>query len=152
MNALSMPLSRAAEVVALTVIAFLPVHGAFAQNILVNGDFETNPPATSCGNTIPWPISPWVLGTGNQANVVTVDGGVNCNYGNNGPQSDASGAAPGKKQHYLDIANGSNDFYQSFTPRCSGTVQFGGSFSTRSDFTLVQNRFDFRLSKRKALL
>jgi hypothetical protein len=45
---------------------------AFAQtNVLVNGDFESNPP-TGCGNHIPWSILPWVIGTtGQQANVVT---------------------------------------------------------------------------------
>ena len=37
-------------------------------------------------------------------------------------------------QHYLDVADGSNDFYQTFTPRCDGRVEFGGAFSTRGDF------------------
>lgn len=107
---------------------------AFAQtNVLVNGDFESNPP-TGCGNHIPWSILPWVIGTtGQQANVVTVDGNQNCHYGTNGPQSDASAPGVGIPQHYLDIADGSNDFYQSFTPQCSGQVVFGGSFSTRGN-------------------
>jgi hypothetical protein len=37
------------------------------------------------------------------------------------------------KRHYLDIANGANDFYQPFTPPCTGQVEFGGFFSTRAD-------------------
>ncbi len=49
------------------------------------------------------------------------------------PQVDASGANPGVWRQYLDIANGLNDFHQTFTPRCSGGVQYGGWFSTRSD-------------------
>jgi len=39
---------------------------ASAQNVLVNGDFEANPPQ-SFGNNIGWSISPWVLGTGNNS-------------------------------------------------------------------------------------
>jgi hypothetical protein len=105
---------------------------ASAQNVLVNADFETSPPST-CGNYFPGAISPWVFGTGSPPNWVTVDGGSSCHYGNNGPKSDASAPGAGIKQHYLDIKNGTNDFYQSFTPQCSGTVVFGGSFSTRAD-------------------
>jgi hypothetical protein len=108
--------------------------GAFAQsnNVIVNGDFETNPPA-SLGNNIGYSIAPWVLGSGQSSNVVTVDGPGGYDYGNNGPESDASAPGAGVLQHYLDIANGSNDFYQSFTPQCGGEVEFGGFFSTRAD-------------------
>ena len=85
-----------------------------SPNVLVNGDFESNPPS-NLANNIGWPIPPWVLGaSGQTSNVVTVDS-VN-NYGTNGPWFDASGSPPGVKRHYLDIANGSNDFYQPFTP------------------------------------
>ncbi|HSY51726.1 MAG TPA: hypothetical protein VLC46_23185 [Thermoanaerobaculia bacterium] len=108
---------------------------AFAQtNVLVNGDFESSPPS-ACLNNIGWSISPWVLGTGSQANVVTVDGNVACLYGSNGPQFDASipQTPAGTKQHYLDIDQGQNFFYQTFTPQCSGQVVFGGSFSTRAN-------------------
>lgn len=105
---------------------------ASAQNVLVNGDFESNPPP-NFGNNIGWSISPWVLGIGNASNVVKVDGPGGFNYGSLGPESDASAPGAGVSQHYLDIANGSNDFYQSFTPQCSGQVEFGGSFSTRGN-------------------
>ncbi|HVF60897.1 MAG TPA: hypothetical protein VNJ70_13905 [Thermoanaerobaculia bacterium] len=105
---------------------------ALAQNVLVNGDFESNPPA-SFGNNIGHPIAPWVAGADQSPNVVKVDGPGGFNYGNNGPESDASAPGAGIAQHYLDIANGSNEFYQSFTPQCSGEVQFGGWFSTRAD-------------------
>ena len=118
--------------VIMTVICINAV--ASAQNVLVNGDFESSPPP-NCGNNVGWSVSPWVLGTGETSNVVTVDGGgTTCpSYGSNGPQSDASAPGAGVKQHYLDITNGSNDFYQSFTPQCSGKVIFGGSFSTRGN-------------------
>lgn len=101
-------------------------------NVLVNGDFETNPP-TQLGNNIGHSIAPWVLGSGDQSNVVKVDGPGGFAYGNSGPESDASAPGAGIAQHYLDIADGSNDFYQSFTPECSGDVDFGGFFSTRAD-------------------
>ena len=105
---------------------------ASAQNVLVNADFESSPPST-CANHFPGSISPWVLGSGSPPNWVTVDGGSSCHYGNNGPKFDADAPPAGTKQHYLDISRGSNDFYQSFTPQCSGMVFFGGSFSTRAD-------------------
>lgn len=118
--------------VMLAVSATLLCGTAFAQNVLVNGDFETNPPA-ALGNNIGHSIAPWVLGTGDQSNVVKVDGPGGYNYGNSGPESDASAPGAGVPQHYLDIADGNNDFYQSFTPRCSGEVSFGGAFSTRAN-------------------
>jgi hypothetical protein len=100
-------------------------------NVLVNGDFETNPPP-NLGNNVKYSISPWVLGPGDSSNVVTVDGPGGFDYGDDGPESDASAPGAGVKQHYLDIV-GSNNFYQTFTPRCSGEVTFGGYFSTRSN-------------------
>jgi len=103
---------------------------AFAQNVVVNGNFEASPPPVN-GNNIGWSISPWVLGTGNSSNVVKVDGPGGFDYGSNGPESDALAPGAGVSQHYLDITNGSNDFYQSFIPECSGQLEFGGSFSTR---------------------
>jgi len=106
---------------------------AFAQpNELVNGDFESNPPP-KWGNNIGHSIAPWVLGTGDKSNVVKVDGPGGYGYGTNGPESDASAPGAGVPQHYLDIADGRNDFYQSFIPRCSGEVEFGGAFSTRAN-------------------
>lgn len=105
------------------------------NNVLVNPGFELNPPPND-GNNLNHPIAPWILGPGNQANVVKVDGpGTgpgNFNYGNNGPHSDASAPGVNIDQHYLDIV-GSNEFYQIFTPKCDGAVEFGGYFSTRAD-------------------
>jgi hypothetical protein len=114
------------------VVSLLITGGAFAQNVLVNADFETNPPP-NFGNNIGYPIPPWTLGAGQTSNVVKVDGPGGADYGINGPESDASAPGPGIAQHYLDIADGENSFHQVFTPRCSGTVQFGGSFSTRAN-------------------
>ncbi|WP_457650350.1 peptidoglycan-binding protein [Profundibacter sp.] len=104
---------------------------ALSNPVLTNGGFEQNPPG-GYGNHIGWDISPWVLGGGNSSNVVSVDGpGGQTSYenANLGPGFDATGGAG----HYLDIAGGSNDFYQEFTPLCSGEVQFGAYFSTRDN-------------------
>ncbi len=102
-------------------------------NELLNADFETNPP-TGYGNHIGWPILPWVLGSGQTSNVVEVDGPGGLDWlGNWGPESDASAPGAGIPQHYLDIASGENTFYQTFSPECSGEVNFGGYFSTRAN-------------------
>jgi hypothetical protein len=123
--------SLSASVVIFGAVAFLTTEAFAAGNVLVNGDFESNPPP-NLGNNIGWPITPWVLGpSGQTSNVVKVDGQYN--YGTNGPWSDASGSAAGVKRHYLDIADGANDFYQPFTPPCTGRVEFGGFFSTRAN-------------------
>lgn len=102
---------------------------AFAAPVLTNGGFEDNPPV-GFGNNIPHPITPWVLGPGDSANVVKVDDGGR-NYGPHGPQFDATNPGVGIDQHYLDIADGSNDFYQEFTPLCGGRVEYGAYFSRR---------------------
>ncbi len=108
-----------------------PVVAMAQANVLVNGDFETNPPA-NMGNNVNHSIAPWNLGTtGQKANVVKVDGPGGYNYGTNGPESDAQPVNGRTSQHYLDIANGSNSFYQSFTPKCTGRMNFGAWFSTR---------------------
>lgn len=101
------------------------------QNILTNGGFESNPPS-NMGNNIGHSVAPWTLGSGQSSNVVRIDGPGGYNYSNNGPQSDASGVT-NSPRHYLDITNGSNNFYQSFTPQCSGKVTVGGYFSTRAN-------------------
>ena len=108
---------------------------ATGTNVLVNGDFEScNPSPTTFANNFvaPGVILPWVLGTGDQANVVTVLASGSYHY-MAGPWRDASGVTGTGQRHYLDIKNGHNDFYQSFTPPCDGTVDFGGWFSSRSD-------------------
>jgi hypothetical protein len=105
---------------------------AAAQNVLLNPGFELNPPATP-GNHVGHPITPWNLGPGPQTNVVQVDGPGGFNYGNDGPESDASAPGAGIAQHYLDIVGDANLLWQTFTPRCSGAIEFGGAFSTRDD-------------------
>lgn len=116
----------------ITSAMILPASLAQAQNVLVNPDFSTNAP-TSMGNHVNEFTPPgWTFGPGQRPNVVTVDGPGNYNYGTNGPESDATGGI-NTPQHYLDIANGGNSFYQTFTPECSGNVRFGGAFSTRAN-------------------
>lgn len=103
-----------------------------AAPVLTNGDFEDNPPS-GFGNHFTNVGAPWIYGTGQGPNVVQVDGPGGGNYGQNGPESDASAPGAGVAQHYLDIRDGDNDFYQLFTPRCTGEVIYGASFSTRGN-------------------
>ena len=125
----------------LLVLALLPVP-ALAQNLIANPGFENNPPS-NFGNNIGHPITPWILGTGQTSNVVKVDGPGGFNYGNAGPESDADPATgAGVQQHYLDIASGTNDIYQSFVvPSCGGAAgqtrqaTFSGWFSTRDNLS-----------------
>ncbi|HET7436448.1 MAG TPA: hypothetical protein VFN10_17185 [Thermoanaerobaculia bacterium] len=117
------------------LMVLVSVAASAATNVLVNGGFELNPPATN-GNNLHYPIAPWVLGNGSgYANVVQVDGPGGYSYGpsgNDGPESDASAPGGGIAQHYLDIV-GTNSVYQVFAPRCTSRVTFGGAFSTRVD-------------------
>jgi len=115
----------------LLVIALICVN-ARAQNMLVNGGFESNPPS-SLGNNPGWSIAPWVMTGTAQSNVIKVDGPGGFSYGPGAPESDASAPGAGIPQHYLDIDQSDGVFYQTFTPECSGTVEFGGSFSTRAN-------------------
>ncbi len=104
---------------------------AQSQQILVNGDFEAVQQPNPGNNTPPTitpVISPWVLGAGSEANVVRVNGPNGFNY-LTGPKVDASGQTGWR--HYLDIKQGSNTIYQSFTPQCAGQVTFSGFFSSR---------------------
>jgi len=125
---------------------------ASAQNLISNSGFENNPPS-GFGNHINYSIAPWTLGTGSQSNVVKVDGGVNFNYGSSGPALDADPATGvGVVQHYLDIASGANDFYQSFVvPICGGSnpgetrqASFSGAFSTRDNLSAATATISIR--------
>ncbi len=141
MYAISQRITRISAVAG-AVLALLLALPAAAQNFIVNPGFENNPP-TGFGNNIGYSILPWTLGAGQTSNVVKVDGGVNFNYGNGGPALDADvSTGVGVQQHYLDIANGANAFYQSFVvPTCGGSagqlreVSFSGWFSTRDNLS-----------------
>ena len=102
---------------------------ALGPNVLVNGDFESYP-QSSWANNIGGTVTPWVIGIGNQPNVVKVRADGTYHY-LAGPQKDASSATGSGPRHYLDIANGHNDIYQAFTLTCEGVVDFGGYFSSR---------------------
>jgi hypothetical protein len=140
-------MSRALGVVSglMFMIASCPAMG---QQLIVNPDFETNIPPNN-GNNIGWPITPWILGSGNAPNVVKVDGPGGYDYGTRGPGSDASAPGTGIAQHYLDITDGANDFYQSFTvPLCSNgsatpnaTYVTSGAFSTRDNIAGIGSIF-----------
>lgn len=61
---------------------------AAAQNLIADPGVEDDPPP-NWGNNIGHPIEPWILGPGDDSNVVRVDGSVDFNYGDSGPQFDA---------------------------------------------------------------
>ncbi|TYP96513.1 HYR domain-containing protein, partial [Tenacibaculum adriaticum] len=88
------------------------------------------------GNNFVDTISPWQLGGGQRANIVKVDGildaGPNPYIG--GPYEDANpDTGAGEDQYYLDIASGSNDFYQAFTFTEETQVTYSGYFSARDN-------------------
>lgn len=121
--------------------ALLPlslVQTASAQvELLGNPEFEDFNAPNFGNNLNTVSIEPWVLGTGNNPNVVRVDGPGGQDYVR-GPEIDGSNPGPGIRQHYLDIIDGENDFYQSFTvPICPSLPDqiYGvrGSFSSRAD-------------------
>src|SRR3982751_5437530 len=87
------------------------------QNLLVNGDFETNAP-TAWGDNTPVTLTGWTLGSGNNANLVQVDGGTHVYL--NGPDCDATLPCLNIPQHYLDIAGSKNTISQRFTTHCEG--------------------------------
>ncbi|MDE2446062.1 MAG: hypothetical protein KGO94_07775, partial [Alphaproteobacteria bacterium] len=127
------------KIVLALAVLFLATVNSRAANLIANPGFENSAP-TTMGNNIGWPMTPWILGGGSSSNVVQVDGPGGYDYFSNGPESDGSAPGSGVPQHYLDIANGSNDLYQTFTvPACPGSpagtsasVSFSGKFSTRA--------------------
>lgn len=111
---------------------------ASAQNLLLNGNFET-PVQSGFGNHIGANVAPWLIGGGQPANVVKVDPSVG-NFGAGGPNTDHTN--PGSLGQYLDVTNGTNSFYQVFTvPPCDSAplknYQLFGWFSTRDNQAAV---------------
>ena len=117
------------------MIAFFVCCTVPAQaNLLTNPGFEA-PPARANGDAYYGSNSGnllgWVIEGGASANVVQVDGSGGYTY-SNGPEQDASSAAAGTAQRYLDFGTANKSVYQSFTAPCSATYRFGASFSDRS--------------------
>ena len=93
-------------------------------NQLVNPSFEV-PSVTNIGNNfLTWPINGW-NGVGSAPNFVKVDGVAV----QGGPISAQEGV------QYLDIVDGSADFYQEFDFECNTQVFFSGYFSVRDGQT-----------------
>jgi len=123
----------------MTMATAMPVLAQQSDNVLVNGGFEADS-VPNWGNNInvnqSGKPSGWTFGGGSRPNIVKMDGpgGQATWYNNSGPESDANtSTGAGVTQHYLDITRGRNNFYQTFTPTCSGEVEFGGAFSTRGN-------------------
>lgn len=130
----------------------LPAFGARAQNLLINGDFETSPPPGNgehLGVSVPSWVDThqtWTNNAGNQMtelDLVTVDGPGGYDYGSHGPESDATAPGAGVAQHYLDTL-GMDTVYQSFTASCGGMVSFGGDFSTRDNSRFAKFTVELR--------
>ncbi|QIL78534.1 IPTL-CTERM sorting domain-containing protein [Diaphorobacter sp. HDW4A] len=114
---------------------------AAGTNLIVNGGFENNPPA-SCGNNLGWGVEPWVVGDGAPTNVVKVDGDQTCMYGMGGPTLDAESQTVGTLRHYLDIQNGDNTISQRFNvPSCGSKDATPRSISFSGDFSIRDNRW-----------
>jgi gliding motility-associated-like protein len=95
-----------------------------SRNQLVNPSFEV-PSVTNIGNNfLTWPINGW-NGVGSAPNFVKVDGVAV----QGGPISAQEGV------QYLDIVDGSADFYQEFDFECNTQVFFSGYFSVRDGQT-----------------
>lgn len=115
---------------AFAIVYACPVN---AQNALTNPSFDAGPTrangdvyfGSNAGN-----LSGWTLQGGTNANVVQVDGPGGYVY-SNGPEQDASGAAAGTPQRYLDFGRGNKSIYQTFTAKCTATYRFGASFADR---------------------
>ena len=75
---------------------------AAAQNLIQNPGFEVNPPS-NFGNNVGHSIAPWVIGDGQQPNVVQVDGagGQSFSAGTFGPEFDAQNGGTGAGAGYL---------------------------------------------------
>ncbi|KJD31017.1 hypothetical protein PK35_16835, partial [Tamlana nanhaiensis] len=105
------------------------------KNLLVDSGFE-NKTGLNYGNNIGVDISPWILQSGSQANIVKVDGAGGYNYANYGPYEDANPlTGDGDDQYYLDIASGANDFYQTINISLDAKLTYGGFFSSRDGLT-----------------
>lgn len=125
---------------------------AYAQaNLLVNGGFENGPshPTRADGNlfvnmnvdgALGWyragPVQAYwnsVNAGVPKMNIVQVDGPGGFNYGLAGNQSDASGLhTMNRRRHYLEMF-GDEVVYQKFIAPCTGTMNFGAWFSTRTN-------------------
>lgn len=109
----------------------LSVGAASAQNQIKNAGFE-DVPAGSMGNNLGGSHAPWQVTTG-RANVVRIDGAGGHNYGNAGPEQDASGSASSDApRQYFDI-QGKGAVYQTFVAQCTGEIEIKGHFSNRAD-------------------
>ncbi len=96
------------------------------DNLLVDGGFD-DLATSNFGNNIGASISPWVLESGTNTNVVEVDGAGGSNYGNGGPEFDSTGGAG----NYFDVASSAGVIYQTFTLSQETTLIYGGALSAR---------------------
>ncbi|MFY7884640.1 MAG: hypothetical protein ACOVOV_07340, partial [Dolichospermum sp.] len=99
-------------------------------NLLVNPSFELPAFTVAQNNIINWPLQGW-NGTGGNPNIVK----TNNSFSGGGPLNSQSGT------QYLDIANSSADFWQTFEFSCYAQVYFSGYFSVRGN-TASTGRID----------
>lgn len=101
---------------------------AAAQNLIVNGGFSNNPPP-NFGNNITWSVAPWQVGPGNDPNVVKVDNSATFNYGDSGPQHDASGNVASRIDYVAAQLTSASGALQASTP---ATARLAGQVITRT--------------------
>ena len=96
------------------------------QSLLTEGGFN-GLTTSNFGNNIGASITPWVLESGTNTNLIEVDGIGGSTYGAGGPESDATGGAG----NYFDVASSAGVIYQTFTLTETSVVEYGGYFSAR---------------------
>uniref|UniRef100_UPI003F49219D beta strand repeat-containing protein n=1 Tax=Polaribacter aestuariivivens TaxID=2304626 RepID=UPI003F49219D len=100
------------------------------RTLLANSGFN-NFTAPTFGDNVGLSITPWVLESGTNTNVVKVDGAGGTTYGNGGPEFDATGVAG----NYFTINGSDGVLYQTFTLTETTIVDYGGFISARNGNT-----------------
>ncbi|TMM31525.1 hypothetical protein FDT66_06065, partial [Polaribacter aestuariivivens] len=100
------------------------------RTLLANSGFN-NFTAPTFGDNVGLSITPWILESGTNTNVVKVDGAGGSTYGNGGPEFDATGVAG----NYFTINGSDGVLYQTFTLTETTIVDYGGFISARNGNT-----------------
>ncbi|MDB2385267.1 PA14 domain-containing protein [Polaribacter sp.] len=100
------------------------------QSLLTEKGF-TDLVTPSFGDNVGATISPWVLESGTDTNVIRVDGTGGSTYGTGGPEFDATGGAG----NYFTVDGSDGVIYQTFTLAEESVIDYGGFISGRDGNT-----------------
>ena len=143
-NMLMQKFQKFLQFVLVTAILGLGLSSFAQTNILTNGNFSILPSEPlGFGNNLSLTnssIPNWIFGGGSRPNLIKVNPSPPDNFfyytsvGQGGPNSDVTN--PGGLGYYLDIIDGANEAYQTFTvPLCGATTsapyRLSGYFSSR---------------------